>query len=160
MRRVNTVENNGTGTSFLFYRNDDDEPVADWLEDEGIQTAGKTGTAEFCDNLSQEKGWCTEEKILNGEVLPTHSWYVGYAPFDKPEIVVVAFVYNGGEGSQWSAPIVRDIIAAYYGVDQYEGQAILPESLIPDSVKAARQSNAKKEENNESSEDISNPSNN
>ena len=74
--------------------------------------------------------------------------------------MVVAFVYNGGEGSQWSAPIVRDIIAAYYGVDQYEGQAILPESLIPDSVKAARQSNAKKEENNESSEDISNPSNN
>jgi len=73
MRRINTVENNGTGTSFLFYRDENDEPVADWLKNEGIRTAGKTGSAEFCDNLSQQKGWCTEEKILNGEVFPAHS---------------------------------------------------------------------------------------
>ena len=55
----------------------------------------------------------------NGEVLPTHSWYVGYAPYDDPEIVVVAFMYYGGEGSQWAAPIVRDVIAAYYEVAEY-----------------------------------------
>ncbi|MBK8433917.1 MAG: hypothetical protein IPL28_22680 [Chloroflexi bacterium] len=79
----------------------------------------KQGRPNFCDNISQIKGWCTEEKILNGEVLPTHSWYVGYAPFDNPEIVVAAFVYYGGEGSLWSAPIVRDVMAAYFKVGEF-----------------------------------------
>lgn len=138
MRLVNTLE--GTGTSFtrVFWDpvvNPELEPYAypvelsdgrtisfltGWLEEFGIEsTAGKTGTAEFCDNISQIKGWCTEEKILNGEVLPTHSWYVGYAPFDNPEIVVAAFVYYGGEGSLWSAPIVRDVMAAYFKVGEF-----------------------------------------
>ena len=122
MRVVNTLE--GTGSSFIYFTNDEGERESDWLENEGIITAGKTGTSEFCDNLSQQKGWCTEEKILNGEVLPTHSWYVGYAPFDNPEIAVVAFIYHGGEGSQWAAPIVRDLIAAYFEVAEYAPEII------------------------------------
>ncbi|MCA9980074.1 MAG: hypothetical protein KDD89_04560 [Anaerolineales bacterium] len=123
MRLVNTAE--GTGWSFL--RRIDEETgefVPDFLDNFGIITAGKTGTSEFCDNISQIKGWCTEEKILNGEVLPTHSWYVGYAPYENPEIVVVAFVYYGGEGSQWSAPIVRDVMAAYFEVDQFAPEPV------------------------------------
>ncbi|MFT5195807.1 MAG: penicillin-binding protein 2, partial [Candidatus Promineifilaceae bacterium] len=135
MQVVTTLD--GTGTSFIYRENaETGERESDWLDDFGIVAAGKTGTSEFCDNLSQRKAWCTEEKILNAEVLPTHSWYVGYAPYENPEIAVVAFIYYGGEGSQWSAPIVRDVIAAYYGVDQYEGDPVLPEELIPDSVKA------------------------
>ncbi len=135
LRQVNTLE--GTGSSFLRERWDGDPATADlaeevtfqdgtsallitrWLDRFGIRSAGKTGTSEFCDNLSQKKGWCTEEKILNGEVLPTHAWYVGYAPVEDPEIVVVGFVYNGGEGSQWAAPMVREVMAAYFGVDAY-----------------------------------------
>jgi len=46
--------------------------------------------------------------------LPTHAWYVGYAPFDKPEIAVVAFVYDGGEGSGTAVPIVQTILQAYF----------------------------------------------
>lgn len=118
MRLVNT--NEGTGPSFLrIYNEETDEFEPDWLLNHGIVTAGKTGTSEFCDNISQVKGWCTEEKILNAEVLPTHSWYVGYAPFENPEIVVAAFMYYGGEGSQWAAPMVRDVLAYYFKVDQY-----------------------------------------
>ena len=41
--------------------------------------------------------------------------------------------------SQWAAPVARDLIAAYYGVDQYEGNPILAEEDIPDSVKEARE---------------------
>ncbi len=137
MRLVNTLD--GTGTAFIFYRDEEGEPISDWLDDFGVVSAGKTGTAEFCDNLSQQKGWCTEEKILNAEILPTHSWYVAYAPYENPEIVVSSFMYYGGEGSQWAAPVARDIIAAYYGVDNYEGDPILAEEDIPDSVKDARQ---------------------
>jgi penicillin-binding protein 2 len=39
---------------------------------------------------------------------------VGYAPWDDPEIAVVAFVYNGDEGSTVAAPIVRKVIDAYF----------------------------------------------
>jgi len=45
---------------------------------------------------------------------PAHAWYVGYAPYDVPEIAVVAFVYNGTEGSTFSAPIVRKVLNAYF----------------------------------------------
>ena len=101
MRLVN--QEGGTGTSFV-----------EWLDEFGITTAGKTGTAEYCDNIAIRRGWCIE-----GEILPTHSWYVGYAPYENPEIVVVAFIFNGGEGSQFAAPAVREVMAAYFGVDSY-----------------------------------------
>lgn len=87
----------------------------DWLEDFGVATAGKSGSAEFCDNIAIKRGWCVE-----GQILPTHAWFVGFAPYENPEIAIVAFMYNGGEGSQWSGPIVRDVMAAYFKVDQYD----------------------------------------
>ncbi len=87
----------------------------DWLDEFGIATGGKSGSAEFCDNIAIKRGWCVE-----GQILPTHAWFVGFAPYDNPEIVVAAFMYNGGEGSQWSAPIVRDVMAAYFKVDQFD----------------------------------------
>ncbi|NPV85060.1 MAG: penicillin-binding protein 2 [Anaerolineae bacterium] len=73
-----------------------------------IPSAGKTGTAEYCDNVAQSKNLCIPGSW------PTHSWYVGYAPFDDPEIAVVAFVYNGGEGASVAAPIVRKILDSYF----------------------------------------------
>jgi penicillin-binding protein 2 len=101
MRLVN--QEGGTGTSFV-----------DWLDEFGISSAGKTGTAEYCDNIAIERKWCIE-----GQILPTHSWFVGYAPFENPEIVVAAFIFNGGEGSAWAAPVVREVMTAYFGVDSY-----------------------------------------
>jgi hypothetical protein len=44
---------------------------------------------------------------------------VGYAPLEEPEIVVSVFIFNGGEGSAWSAPVACNVIAAYFGVGQY-----------------------------------------
>jgi penicillin-binding protein 2 len=75
---------------------------------ETISSAGKTGTGEFCDEEASEKGLC-----IPGE-WPTHSWYIAYAPYENPEIVVVAFVYNGGEGAVTSGPIVRQVLEAYF----------------------------------------------
>jgi len=71
-------------------------------------SAGKTGTAEYCDDVAQEKGLC------KFGAWPSHAWYVGYAPWDNAEIAVIAFVYNGTEGSTFSAPIVRKVIDAYF----------------------------------------------
>jgi penicillin-binding protein 2 len=75
---------------------------------EEIQTAGKTGTAEYCDNVAQSKNLCQPGNW------PTHSWYVGYGPYEDPEIAVIAFVYNGGEGASVAGPIVRKIMEVYF----------------------------------------------
>ncbi len=75
-----------------------------------LAAAGKTGTAEYCDNFAQANNLCTPGNW------PTHAWTIGYAPFDNPEIVVVAFVYNGGEGASVAGPIVKRILEAYFEI--------------------------------------------
>jgi penicillin-binding protein 2 len=76
--------------------------------DEPIAYAGKTGTAEYCDDVALKANRCQFGSW------PTHSWTIAYAPYDDPEIVVVAFTYNGGEGATVAAPIVEDIMHAYF----------------------------------------------
>lgn len=44
----------------------------------------------------------------------THAWFAGYAPYDKPEIVVVAFVENGGGGGSVAGPVTRQVFASYF----------------------------------------------
>ena len=82
--------------------------ASEYAQLEAISSAGKTGTGEFCDEVSQEKNLCEPGNW------PTHSWYAAYAPYENPEIVVVAFVYNGGEGAVTSGPIVRQVLEAYF----------------------------------------------
>ncbi len=100
----------GTGATYIEW---------DSLAAAGIPTAGKTGTAEYCDNIAINRGWCRFEDIAQRRILPTHAWYVAYAPFDDPEIAVSVFVFNGGEGSAWATPIACHVIAAYFGAGQY-----------------------------------------
>ena len=108
---------------------------ADWnaLEAAGIPTAGKTGTAEYCDNIAITRGWCRFEDIAQRRILPTHAWYVAYAPYDDPEIAVSVFIFNGGEGSAWATPIACHVIAAYFGAGQY---ASLMGDLTPEEAAA------------------------
>ncbi len=42
-----------------------------------------------------------------------NAWFVGFAPRDNPEIVVAALFENGEHG-QLAAPIVRDVMKAYF----------------------------------------------
>jgi penicillin-binding protein 2 len=74
-----------------------------------IESAGKTGTAEYCDDLARAQLLCE----VRGQ-WPAHAWYAGYAPYDNPEIVVMAFVYHGEEGSVFAGPIVRKVLEAYF----------------------------------------------
>jgi penicillin-binding protein 2 len=77
---------------------------------EYVNVAGKTGTAEYCDDIAAPQGLC-----VPGD-WPAHAWFVGYAPYEAPEIIVIAFVYNGGEGSSVAAPIVRDVLDSYFQI--------------------------------------------
>ena len=73
-----------------------------------IAAAGKTGTAEYCDEFAKEKNLCEPGNW------PSHAWTVAFAPYEDPEIAVVAFVYNGMEGSTVAGPIVRRVLEAYF----------------------------------------------
>jgi penicillin-binding protein 2 len=73
-----------------------------------IAAAGKTGTAEYCDKFAQAKNRCAPGNW------PSHAWTIAFAPYDNPEIAVVAFVYNGNEGSTVAGPIVRQVLQSYF----------------------------------------------
>ena len=75
-----------------------------------IAVAGKTGTAEYCDDVASARNLCSFGNW------PTHSWTVAYAPFEDPEIVILAFCYNGGEGGVVAAPIVKKVMDAYFEI--------------------------------------------
>jgi penicillin-binding protein 2 len=75
-----------------------------------IPVAGKTGTAEYCDAVALRKNLCIPGNW------PTHAWTVAYAPYDNPEIAVVAFLYNAGEGASVAGPVVRQVIEAYFNL--------------------------------------------
>ncbi len=63
-----------------------------------IEVGGKTGSAQ------------------TGDDAVTNAWFVGFAPFDKPEIAVVVMVENGQHGG-YTAEVARDIIAEYFGMN-------------------------------------------
>lgn len=84
-------------------------PIVD-LELAGIQAGGKTGTAEYCDRQAWLKDLCDPGRW------PAHAWTFMYAPYDNPEVSVIAFVYNGSEGSLIAGPIANDALRAYYQV--------------------------------------------
>ncbi len=49
----------------------------------------------------------------------THTWFGAYGPTDKPEIVVVAFgEHSGGGGGSFAAPMVKQVLEQYFGVEQ------------------------------------------
>ena len=73
-----------------------------------IAVAGKTGTAEYCDDVARELQQCQFGSW------PTHAWTLAYAPYDDPEIIVLAFAYHGGEGGVVAAPIVARVLQAYF----------------------------------------------
>ena len=75
-----------------------------------IAVAGKTGTAEYCDDVARAADRC------QFGLWPTHAWTLAYAPFDDPEIIVLAFAYNGSEGGSVAAPIVARVMQAYFEI--------------------------------------------
>ena len=61
-----------------------------------IEVGGKTGSAEAGKNVN--------------------AWFVGFAPYNDPEIAVVVLVENGGHGN-YTAEVAREIIAEYFGMN-------------------------------------------
>ncbi len=76
--------------------------------------AGKSGTAEDPGRES-------------------HTWFGAFAPWDKPQIVVVAFGENsGGGGGSVAAPMVRQVLEAYFNPQQQPKTAAGVEAVTTD----------------------------
>ncbi len=69
-----------------------------------VQVGGKTGTSQV---VALDRGG-------SHDALKDHAWFAGFAPADAPEIVVVALVENGGHGGVTAAPVVRQVLDAYF----------------------------------------------
>ncbi len=88
-----------------------DRGTARWWKVPGVEMAGKTGTAQVMSfSADQIYAKCDERPRKQRH----HGWYVGYAPADKPEIVVAALAEHACAGSSGAAPLVRDVIKAYF----------------------------------------------
>lgn len=64
-----------------------------------VAVAGKTGTAQN----------------PHGE---THAWFIGFAPYEDPEICITVFLENGGEGGEAAAPIARAMLEKYFSIQK------------------------------------------
>ena len=66
------------------------------LADLSVKVAGKTGTAQF------------------GTKGETHAWFVGYAPYDQPQIVLTILVEGGGQGHEAAVPVAKEVFKWYF----------------------------------------------
>lgn len=73
-----------------------------------IKNAGKTGTA-------QVYTYATRQKKYHNWDLRDHAWFVDFAPYDEPQILMAVFVEHGESGGKVAAPIAASILRkAYY----------------------------------------------
>ena len=89
--------------------------------------AGKSGTAQV---VAIEQGEVYEASIIE-ERKRKHAWFIAFAPIEDPKIALAVLLENGGGGSEYAAPVAREIIDYYL----LEGAG----SRVPDVAMARRQ---------------------
>ncbi len=70
--------------------------TASKLDNLSVEVAGKTGSADYAEDE------------------PAHAWFIGYAPYEEPQIVVSVIVESIGTGSDYAVPIAKKILKAYF----------------------------------------------
>ncbi|KAE9538699.1 penicillin-binding protein 2 [Ursidibacter maritimus] len=69
------------------------------------RAAGKTGTAQ----VKSLKGKDYDKNAI-AKKYHDHAWFIGYAPYDNPKMVVSIILENAGGGGSTAAPIARKIM--------------------------------------------------
>lgn len=75
-----------------------------------FEMGGKTGTAQVYSTHGQKDTKAMAEKPKH---LKDHALFIGFAPFDKPQIVVAVIVENGEHGSSTASPIAVAMMKKY-----------------------------------------------
>jgi len=94
----------------------------------GLDICGKTGTAQV---IGSERA---KELKGDADAFEDHSWFVGFANRDNPEIAVVVFIEHGGKGGAAAAPLAREIFQAHFSgrnPSETVTQAVSAPSVIP-----------------------------
>jgi len=86
----------------------DKKGTARGLRDRRLKIAGKTGTAQVARMIEREH----DLKKIRYK-LRDHAWFVGFAPYDDPKIVVAVLVEHGGFGARAAAPIAKKVFKAF-----------------------------------------------
>lgn len=86
--------------------NDRGTAVASRLPLDGIQMAGKTGTAQVfrLGERGHQSNWALRD----------HALFVAFAPADKPKYAIGCIIEHGGFGASSAAPIVRDTMTYFF----------------------------------------------
>ena len=58
--------------------------------------SGKTGTAQ----------WSSAEE--------PHGWFIGFAPYDTPEIAITILIESSGGGGEMAVPIAKEFLTWYF----------------------------------------------
>jgi penicillin-binding protein 2 len=72
----------------------------------GVEVAGKTGTAQF---------WRTVNGVKTKD---NHTWFMSFAPYDKPRYAVCAMVQGGYSGGSSACPVVKRVLSQALALDQ------------------------------------------
>jgi penicillin-binding protein 2 len=73
-------------------------------------SAGKTGTAQLV-SIAQDEKYDAEKLSKENR---DNAMYVGYAPYDKPQITISVVLENAGHGGAVAAPIARKMMDNYF----------------------------------------------
>ena len=84
---------------------------------EGFDVGGKTGTAQVV----------SKQANLKGKEFKDNAWFVGFAPYRNPEVVVSVFTENGGWGAEAAAPVAHAVLETYYKkkTGQFDGKTTI-----------------------------------
>jgi penicillin-binding protein 2 len=76
-----------------------------------VEVAGKTGSAQVVARSRLQRSPHAEE-------LQPHGWFIGFAPAEEPTIAFAVLVEHGRSGGESAAPLAREILAHYFGVER------------------------------------------
>lgn len=106
-------------------------PLFDW-NDSSIQSKPKSMYAERLDGSPLPLVACktgTAEYMGENGKMKTHGWLTAFAPADNPQISVTVVMEGGGEGSNVAAPVVRQILAKYFNVEDTYPYSAIPQEI-------------------------------
>jgi hypothetical protein len=75
---------------------------------DGVDVAGKTGTAE----LGDTRGDDPEAALRDVDPSNTDAWFTAYAPAGKPRVVVAVMLVRNGSGGATAAPAAQGVLVA------------------------------------------------
>lgn len=105
--------------------------VAAREECSGLRIAGKTGTAEFGPLIERPDGRFVRQ---------SHAWFVGFAPYEDPQVVVAVLLEGVGDlndgSSTMAVPAVTQMLQAYFGTEPPANAPAFCPAMPPDPAPA------------------------